>query len=66
MRILPTGASVLFFYSYKANEENNIILSGTEKFQMNDEVFYIGEWSVIRYRRDATGIWIVFQPPSAF
>mgnify|MGYP001707197209 CR=1 len=47
MRILLARASVLFFHTYKANEEN-------------------GEWSVIRYRRDATGIWIVFQPPSAF
>lgn len=45
---LPTGASVPFFHSHKANEENYIILSGTGKFQVNDEVFEIGEGSVIR------------------
>ncbi|WP_290171148.1 cupin domain-containing protein, partial [Duncaniella muris] len=44
----PTGASVPFFHSHKANEENYIILSGEGKFQVNDEVFDIAEGSVIR------------------
>ena len=45
---LPTGASVPFFHSHKANEENYIILSGAGKFQVNDEVFDIAEGSVVR------------------
>lgn len=45
---MPTGASVPFFHSHKANEENYIILSGAGKFQVNDEVFEIGEGSIIR------------------
>lgn len=45
---LPAGASVPFFHSHKANEENYIILSGAGKFQVNNEVFDIAEGSVIR------------------
>lgn len=45
---LPAGESVPFFHSHKANEENYIILSGSGKFQVNDEVFEISEGSVIR------------------
>lgn len=45
---LPGGASVPFYHSHKANEENYIILSGSGKFQINDEVFDIAEGSVIR------------------
>lgn len=45
---LKTGEAVPFFHSHKANEENYIILSGSGKFQVNDEVFEIGEGSVIR------------------
>lgn len=45
---LPSGAAVPFFHSHKTNEENYIILSGKGKFQVNDEVFEIGEGSVIR------------------
>lgn len=45
---LPTGATVPFFHSHKANEENYIILSGHGKFQVNDDVFDIAEGSVIR------------------
>lgn len=44
---LPTDAAVPFFHSHKANEENYIILSGSGKFQVNDEVFDIAEGSVI-------------------
>lgn len=46
--ILPTDASVPFFHSHKANEENYIILSGAGKFQVDGDVFDIAEGSVIR------------------
>ena len=45
---LPTGAEVPFFHSHKANEENYIILSGSGRFQVNDEAFDIEEGSVVR------------------
>ena len=45
---LPSGAAVPFFHSHKANEENYIILSGSGKFQVNDDVFDIAEGSVVR------------------
>ena len=45
---LSSGAAVPFFHSHKMNEENYIILSGTGKFQVDDEVFDIAEGSVIR------------------
>lgn len=45
---LPSGTSVPFFHSHKANEENYIILSGSGKFQVNDDVFEISEGSVVR------------------
>lgn len=45
---LPTGAAVPFFHSHKENEENYIILSGSGKFQVNDNVFDVAEGSVIR------------------
>lgn len=45
---LPTGASVPFFHSHKYNEENYIILTGTGKFQINDDVFDVAEGSIIR------------------
>lgn len=46
--MLPPGAAVPFFHSHKSNEENYIILSGSGRFQVNDEVFDIAEGSVIR------------------
>ncbi len=49
---LPTGAAVPFFHSHKANEENYIILSGSGKFQVGDEVFDIAEGSIIRVATD--------------
>ena len=49
---LPTGASVPFFHSHKANEENYIILSGSGKFQVDDNIFDIAEGSVIRVSTD--------------
>lgn len=45
---LPSGAAVPFFHSHKANEENYIILSGSGRFQVNDEVFDVTEGSVVR------------------
>ncbi len=45
---LPSGATVPFFHSHKDNEENYIILSGSGKFQVDDDVFDIAEGSVIR------------------
>lgn len=45
---LPCGASVPFFHSHKANEENYIILSGTGKFQVDGNAFDIAEGSVVR------------------
>ena len=45
---LKAGEAVPFFHSHKANEENYIILSGSGKFQVNDEVFEIREGSVVR------------------
>lgn len=45
---LPTGASVPFFHSHKANEENYIILSGGGRFQVDGDVFEVSEGSVIR------------------
>lgn len=45
---LASGAAVPFFHSHKANEENYVILSGTGRFQVDDDVFDIGEGSVVR------------------
>lgn len=45
---LPHGACVPFFHNHKVNEENYIILSGSGKFQVDDEVFDVAEGSVIR------------------
>ena len=45
---LPTGTEVPFFHSHRENEENYIILSGSGRFQVNDEAFDIAEGSVIR------------------
>lgn len=45
---LPTGGAIPFFHSHKANEENYIILSGSGKFQVNDDVFDVAEGSVVR------------------
>ncbi len=49
---LPSGAAVPFFHSHKANEENYIILSGSGKFQVDDNIFDIAEGSVIRVSAD--------------
>lgn len=45
---LPSGAAVPFFHSHKANEENYIILSGSGRFQVNEDVFEVAEGSVVR------------------
>lgn len=45
---LPSGTAVPFFHSHKENEENYIILSGSGRFQVNDDVFDVAEGSVVR------------------
>ena len=45
---LPTGAEIPFYHSHRENEENYIILSGSGRFQVDDEAFDIEEGSVIR------------------
>lgn len=45
---LQEGISVPFFHSHRSNEENYIILSGTGKFQIDNQVFDVSEGSVIR------------------
>ena len=45
---LPSGAEVPFFHSHRNNEENYIILRGSGRFQVDDEVFDIAEGSVVR------------------
>lgn len=49
---LPSGAVVPFFHSHKADEENYIILSGSGRFQVDDEVFDIAPGSVVRVATD--------------
>lgn len=44
----PFRGSRTFFHSHKENEENYIILSGSGKFQIDNEVFEVAEGSVIR------------------
>lgn len=44
---LPKGVSVPFFHSHRENEEHYIILSGSGRFQVNDDVFDIAEGSVV-------------------
>ncbi|MEE0978855.1 MAG: cupin domain-containing protein [Muribaculaceae bacterium] len=50
---LPTGASVPFFHSHKANEENYIVLSGKGLFQVDENVFEISSGSVVRVATDS-------------
>jgi mannose-6-phosphate isomerase-like protein (cupin superfamily) len=45
---LEPGVAIPFFHSHKGNEENYIILSGSGKFQVDDDVFDVAEGSVIR------------------
>lgn len=45
---LAPGQAVPFFHRHKANEENYIILSGSGKFQVDDDVFTVKEGSIVR------------------
>ena len=45
---LPTGAAVPFYHSHKENEEHYIILSGSGRFQVDDEAFDIAAGSIVR------------------
>lgn len=45
---LAEGQAVPFFHSHRANEENYIVLSGSGRFQVDDEAFDIAGGSVVR------------------
>ncbi|MBO6189289.1 MAG: cupin domain-containing protein [Alloprevotella sp.] len=45
---LPTGAAVPFYHSHRENEEHYIILSGSGRFQVDDEAFDIAAGSIVR------------------
>ena len=45
---LSTGTAIPFFHSHKSNEEIYIVLSGSGKFQVDDNVFDITGGSVVR------------------
>lgn len=46
--VLPAKTDLPFFHSHKQNEETYIVLSGTGKFQVDEESFPISEGSIIR------------------
>ncbi len=45
---LEPGTAVPFFHSHKQNEEVYIILRGAGDFQVDDDVFAVGEGSIVR------------------
>ena len=45
---LPSGQSIPFFHTHKQNEEVYIILSGSGRFQVDNDLFVIEPGSVIR------------------
>lgn len=46
--MLPSGVSVPFFHRHRKNEENYIILTGSGRFQVDNEAFDVAEGSVVR------------------
>lgn len=48
LSVLPANTELPIFHSHKQNEETYIILSGTGKFQVDDQCFNISEGSVVR------------------
>lgn len=46
--VLPPKTDLPIFHTHKQNEETYIILSGSGKFQVDDQCFDISEGSVIR------------------
>lgn len=45
---LEPGTAVPFFHSHKQNEEVYVILRGAGDFQVDDDVFAVGEGSIVR------------------
>lgn len=50
---LPTDACIPFFHSHRENEEHYIILSGSGRFQVDDDVFDIAEGSIVKVSTNA-------------
>lgn len=48
LSILPAKTDLPIFHSHKQNEETYLILSGSGKFQVDDQCFDIAEGSVVR------------------
>ena len=48
LSVLPAKTDLPIFHSHKQNEETYIILSGSGKFQVDDQLFDIAEGSVVR------------------
>jgi Cupin domain. len=48
MSILPPKTDLPIFHTHKQNEETYLILSGSGKFQVDDQCFDIAEGSVVR------------------
>ncbi|NDV65837.1 cupin domain-containing protein [Bacteroides sp. 224] len=48
LSVLPAKTDLSIFHSHKQNEETYLILSGTGKFQVDDQCFDISEGSVVR------------------
>lgn len=48
LSVLPAKTELPIFHSHKQNEETYLILSGSGKFQVDDQCFDISEGSVVR------------------
>ena len=48
LSVLPAKTDLPIFHSHKQNEETYLILSGSGKFQVDDQCFDIAEGSVVR------------------
>ncbi|MDL2231117.1 cupin domain-containing protein [Porphyromonadaceae bacterium OttesenSCG-928-L07] len=48
LSVLPAQTDLPYFHTHKQNEETYIILSGSGKFQVDDQCFDISEGSVVR------------------
>ncbi|MDH6535569.1 cupin domain-containing protein [Parabacteroides sp. 52] len=48
LSVLPAKTELPFFHTHKQNEETYIILSGSGKFQVDDQYWDIAEGSVVR------------------
>ena len=52
LSVLPAKTDLPVFHSHKQNEETYIILSGSGKFQVDDQCFDISEGSIVRVASD--------------